>query len=79
MTQAHPRRPRLREAAARTELPFATLCGLALLSPPIVLAQGGDWHLALLSCAAVLATPGAALEAMLGLARAALWLSGQEP
>jgi hypothetical protein len=65
--------------AARAELPFGTLCLLALLSPPIVLAQGGDWHLALLSCAAVLAAPGAALEAMLGLARAAFWISGQDP
>jgi hypothetical protein len=63
-------------AVARAELPFATLCLLALLSPPIVLAQGGDWPLALLSFAAVMAVPGAALEVMLGLARAALWIEG---
>lgn len=61
---------------ARTELPFATLWLLALLSLPIVLAQGGDWPLALLAGAAVLAVPGAALEAVLGLARATLWLQG---
>ena len=47
---------------------------LALLSAPVVLAQGGDWPLALLACAAVMAVPGAALEVMLGLARVALWI-----
>ncbi len=74
MAQAQPRRATA--LAARAELPFGTLCMLALLSPPIVLSQGGDWHLALLSFAAVLAAPGAALEMMLGLARATLWIAG---
>lgn len=64
---------------ARVEWPFAALVLLALLSPPIVLSQGGDWHLALLSFCAVVAAPGAALEAVLGLARAALWFTGQDP
>jgi hypothetical protein len=62
--------------ASRAEWPFATLCLLALVSPLVVLAQGGDWPLALLAPLAVLAAPGAALEAMLGLARAALWMQG---
>ena len=62
--------------AAREELPFATLCALSVLSVPVVLAQGGDWQLALLACAAVLAVPGAAIETMMGLARAALWIEG---
>jgi hypothetical protein len=61
-------------ATARAELPFATLCLLALLSAPVVLAQGGDWPLALLACAVVMAVPGAALEVMLGLVRIALWI-----
>ena len=76
MTQAQPKGAAA--LVARAEWPFATLVLLALLSPPIVLAQGGDWHLALLSFAAVLATPGAALEAMLGLARAAMWVVGSD-
>jgi len=63
-------------ALARSEWPFATLCLLALLSPIVVLAQGGEWTLAVLACLGVLAAPGAALEAMLGLARATLWLEG---
>jgi hypothetical protein len=61
---------------AREEWPFATLGLLALLSAPIVLAQGGDWQQAVLACALVLAVPGAALEAMLGLARATLRIEG---
>ena len=74
MAQAH--RCTAARLTARTELPFATLGLLALLSLPTLLAQGGDWPLALLAGAAVLAVPGAALEAVLGLARATLWLQG---
>lgn len=74
MPQAHQRTPI--GTLPRAEWPFATLMVLALLSPFVVLAQGGDLSLALLSCAAVLATPGAAIEAMMGLARVALWVEG---
>jgi len=74
MAQAHRRTPI--STLPRTEWPFATLVLLALLSPFVVLAQGGDLPLALLSCAAVMATPGAAIEAMMGLARVALWVEG---
>ena len=76
MAQAYRGRAAVRLATARAELPFATLCLLALVSLPIVLAQGGDWPLALLAGAAVMAVPGAAVDAMLGLARAALWAAG---
>jgi hypothetical protein len=63
-------------AAPRSEWPFLSLVALSLLAPVAVLAQDGGWPLALLSCPAVLAVPGAAIEMMLGLARAALWLEG---
>jgi hypothetical protein len=62
--------------APRSEWPFLSLVALSLLAPVAVLAQDGGWPLALLSCPAVLAVPGAAVEMMLGLARAALWLEG---
>jgi len=61
-------------ACPRADLPFLTLGVLSVLAPVVVLMQGGDWPLALLSCPAVLAVPGAAIEMMLGLARAALWM-----
>jgi hypothetical protein len=65
-----------RLAASRQEWPFVSLCLLALLSPFIVLGQGGDWPLALLSLGAVMAVPGAAIEAMMAVARLALWVEG---
>jgi hypothetical protein len=61
---------------ARAEWPFLALYGLALLAPVAVLVQDGGWALALLSCPAVLAVPAAAIEMMLGLARATLWMEG---
>ncbi len=61
---------------ARAELPFLALYGLSLLASVAVLAQDGGWALALLACPVVLAVPGAAIEMMLGVARAALWLEG---
>ena len=76
MAQAQRKAIAAASLTARAEWPFATLCALALLSPFVVLAQGGDWPLALLSCPAVLAAPGAAVEMMMGLARAALWIEG---
>jgi hypothetical protein len=60
----------------RAEWPFIALYGLSLLAPVAVLVQDGGWALALLSCPAVLAVPGVALEMMTGLARAALWMEG---
>ena len=63
-------------ATTRTEWPFVALGLLSLAAPVAVLDQGGDWRTALLSCPALLAAPGAAIEAMLGLARATLWLEG---
>jgi hypothetical protein len=74
-------RPAAARMFARAEWPFATLGLLALSAPVVVLAQGGDWALALLAFPAVLAVPGAAIEAMLGLARAALWIeaTGSQP
>ena len=41
-------------------------------APVAVVWQGGDPHVALLASLACLATPGAAIEAMMGLARLAL-------
>ena len=80
MAQGYPRATAAaascRVAASRQEWPFASLCLLALLSPLIVLGQGGDWPLALLSVGAVMAVPGAAIEAMMALARLALWVEG---
>jgi len=49
------------------------LLGLASgAAPAAVVWQGGDLHVALLASVACLATPGAAIEALLGLARLAL-------
>ncbi|MEN0072762.1 hypothetical protein [Roseicella sp. DB1501] len=54
------------------EGPWWLLGAAALAAPPAVLIQGGDLHVALLASLACLATPGAAIEAMMGLARLAL-------
>jgi hypothetical protein len=48
------------------------LVAASAAAPFAVLAQGGDLHIAILSGLACLATPAAAIEAMMGLARAAL-------
>lgn len=66
-------------ACPRAEMPFLTLGALSLLAPVAVLAQDGGWPLALLACPAVLATPGAAIEMMLGLARTVLWMESGGP
>ncbi|MBL6454219.1 hypothetical protein JMJ55_02715 [Belnapia sp. T6] len=51
------------------EGPWWLLAAAALAAPFAVLLQGGDLHLALLASLACLATPGAAIEAMMGVAR----------
>jgi hypothetical protein len=55
----------------RAELPFAILSAAALAAPLCVLDQGGSLHAALLAGLAVLAVPGAAIEAMAAVARLA--------
>jgi len=71
------RRPGLGAAAtARDTTPWALLFGAALAAPAFVLGQGGEWQVAVLAALACLASPGAAIEAMLGLARLAAWVEG---
>ena len=52
--------------------PFWLLAAAAAAAPAAVLGQGGTLQVAILAALACLATPGAAIEAMLGLARLAL-------
>jgi hypothetical protein len=54
------------------EGPWWLLVAASLAAPFAVLAQGGSPQVAALAALACLATPGAAIEAMLGLARLAL-------
>jgi hypothetical protein len=54
------------------EGPWWLLVAASAAAPVAVFAQGGDLHVALLAALACLATPGAAIEAMMGLARLAL-------
>jgi len=54
------------------EGPWWLLAGASIAAPFAVLWQGGDLHVAILAALACLATPSAAIEAMTGLARAAL-------
>jgi|GEM_PF-3089797 len=58
--------------------PFWLLIAASGAAPVAVLAQGGSLHAALVAALACLATPGAAIEAMLGLARAALSVTPPE-
>lgn len=58
------------------EGPWALLSAAALAAPFAVLAQGGDAHTATLAGLACLGSPGAAIEAMLGLARLLLLAQG---
>jgi len=60
----------------REELPFILLGAAALAAPLAVLGQGGDWHTAVLAACVVLGVPGAAVEAMIGVARLAVYLRG---
>ena len=52
--------------------PFWLLAAAAAAAPAAVLGQGGTLQVAVLAALACLATPGAAIEAMMGLARLAL-------
>ncbi|WP_158287555.1 hypothetical protein [Falsiroseomonas bella] len=61
----------------QAEIPFALLVASALATPLVVLNQGGDLHFAILSGLVVLSLPGAAIESMVGVARAALYLRGE--
>jgi hypothetical protein len=58
------------------EGPWLLLLSTALAAPFAVLGQGGEWHTAVLAALACLATPGAAIEAMLGLGRLAARIEG---
>ena len=58
------------------EAPWALLGACALAAPCAVLAQGGDAHTAVLAGLVCLGSPGAAIEAMLGLARLASLAQG---
>jgi hypothetical protein len=51
------------------DFPWMLLCAVSLAAPVLVLGQGGNWHAAVVAGLACLATPSAAIEAMLGLAR----------
>jgi hypothetical protein len=63
----------------RAEAPFALLLGAALVSPWLVLDQGGDLRTAILAGVLVLGVPGAAIESMLGAVRCALLLRDRAP
>jgi hypothetical protein len=52
--------------------PWWLLAAASVAAPVAVMWQGGDLHVALLASLACLATPAAAIEAMMGLARLAL-------
>ncbi|MFC7475746.1 hypothetical protein ACFQS7_15340 [Dankookia sp. GCM10030260] len=52
--------------------PWWLLAAASAAAPLAVLGQGGTLQVALLAALACLATPGAAIEAMLGIARLAL-------
>ena len=52
--------------------PFWLLAAASAAAPLAVLGQGGTLQVAILAALACLATPGAAIEAMMGLARLAL-------
>ncbi len=56
----------------RADLPLGLLCVTALAAPFVVLDQGGDWRTAVVAACVVLGSPGAAIEAMVGLVRLAL-------
>jgi hypothetical protein len=58
------------------EFPWQLLGAVALAAPALVLGQGGDWHAAVVAGLACLATPSAAIEAMLGLARLTIRVEG---
>ncbi|WP_372623266.1 hypothetical protein [Falsiroseomonas sp.] len=62
----------------RAELPFALLAASALAAPFVVLGQGGDWHTAILAGCVVLGVPGAAVDSMIGAARFAALLRGEQ-
>ncbi len=59
---------------SRADWPLVLLIGAALASPVLVLDQGGDWRTATLAALVVLGMPGAAVEAMVGVVRLALWV-----
>ena len=59
------------------EFPWQLLCAISLAAPVLVLGQGGDWHAAVVAGIACLATPGAAIEATLGLARLTIRIEGR--
>ena len=52
--------------------PFWLLAAASAAAPAAVLGQGGTLQVAVLAALACLASPGAAIEAMMGLARLAL-------
>jgi hypothetical protein len=60
----------------QAEAPFALLFASALATPLVVLDQGGDLRFAILSGLVVLSVPGAAIESVVGVVRAALHLRG---
>jgi hypothetical protein len=60
----------------QAEIPFAMLVASALATPLVVLNQGGDLYFALVSGLVVLSLPGAAIESIIGVVRAALYLRG---
>jgi hypothetical protein len=62
----------------RAELPFILLGAAALAAPMAVLGPGGDWRTAVLAACVVLGAPGAAVEGMIGAARLAVLLRGQD-
>lgn len=64
-------------AWSRADLPFALLLVTAAVAPLFVLDQGGSWRTAVLAGCVVLGAPGAAIEAMVGVVRLALWIEGR--
>jgi hypothetical protein len=62
----------------QAEAPFLLLLASAVAATLFVLDQGSGWHTALLAALVVLSVPGAAIEGMVGLARLAVRLRGEE-
>ncbi|WP_170985283.1 hypothetical protein [Roseomonas sp. AR75] len=61
----------------QAEAPFALLLASALATPLVVLDQGGDLRFAILAGLVVLSVPGAAIESIVGVVRAAVHLRGE--
>lgn len=85
--QLHRHRPNHRNTFAtrqvagpwwQSEAPFLLLLGSAAAAILFVLDQGSGWRNAIFAALVVLSVPGAAIEGMVGLARLAVHLRGED-